>query len=172
MTFILRTETPPDHAAVRRVHEGAFATAAEAKLTDLLRMSNSFVPELSIVAEIDGELVGHVILTHATIEGRPDVTDFLVLGPIGVLPEKQKMGVGSALMNDALQRASSAGFRAVALIGHPTYYSRFGFLPGARFGLRSTYDVPEDVFMVCPLIENGLDAIRGTLLFPAEFGSV
>lgn len=161
-----------DKAAIFQVHETAFGRPAEAELADRLRASSSYVPELSLVAEIDDKIAGHVILTRATIEERPAQEGMLVLGPVGVLPEFQRQGVGSALIKEGLRRASELGYRGVALIGHPAYYPRFGFQPGSQLGFTSTYKVPDEVFMVLPLAEGSLDELRGRVLFPPEFAGL
>jgi predicted N-acetyltransferase YhbS len=93
----------------------------------------------------------------------------LVLGPIGVLPERQRRGIGGAMMHAALERAAALGFGAVLLIGHPTYYPRFGFAPASRFGLKTTYNVPDEVFMACLLRPEGLEGVSGMLVFPDAF---
>jgi putative acetyltransferase len=168
----IRSETPLDASAIRHVHEAAFGGGAEALLAELLRKSASFLPDLALVAEVDGEVVGHVLFSRAAIEGLPDEKGMLVLGPIGVLPPQQRRGIGCALIQEGLRRAARMGFRGVALIGHPTYYPRLGFQPGTRFGLRSTYDVPDDLFMARPLSPGSLDGLSGTVLYPSEFAGL
>lgn len=168
----VRQERSGDKAAIFGVHEAAFGRSVEAELADRLRASASYVPELSLVAEIDREIAGHSILTRATIEERPDQIGMLVLGPVGVLPRLQRQGVGSALIAEGLRRARGLGYGGVALIGHPTYYPRFGFRPGSRLGFTSTYNVPDEVFMVLPLFEGSLQELFGRVLFPPEFAGL
>lgn len=169
---MIRAEGSRDFERVRNVIHEAFGRDVEALLVDRLRGSARYIPELALVAETDEEVIGHILLTRATLDELPDERRMLVLGPIGVLPEYQRRGVGRTLIGVALRRAKELGYRGVALIGHPTYYPRFGFLPGSRFGLRTTYDVPNDVFMALALTEGSLEGISGLLHFPAEFAGV
>lgn len=100
-----------------------------------------------MVAEADGGIVGHVLLTRVDISSRPA----LALAPIGVLPQRQRRGVGSALVRAVLQAAATAGERLVVVLGEPAYYGRFGFVPASRYGVTSSYDVPDAVFQALPL---------------------
>ena len=90
-----------------------------------------YLPEFSIVAELDGEIVGHVISTR----GRAGELELLGLGPIGVVPRLQRHGIGTALMKENVARANAAGERGIALLGGPEYYSRFGFVPSTSLGV-------------------------------------
>ena len=90
-----------------------------------------YLPEFSIVAELDGEIVGHVISTRGWV----GELELLGLGPIGVVPRLQRHGIGSALMNETVARANAAGERGIALLGSPDYYSRFGFVPSTSLGV-------------------------------------
>jgi putative acetyltransferase len=137
---ILRRELPADRDAVREVHLQAFArqgvdVAPEAALVDDLRDDGDVVPGLSIVAEADGGsgggVVGHVVCSRARIGERPS----LGLGPLGVLPEHQRRGVGTALMHAVLAAADALGAAEVVLLGSPAYYARFGFALAATLGI-------------------------------------
>ncbi len=133
---ILRRELPSDRAAVREVHARAFArpdqdVAPEAVLVEGLRDDGDVVPGLSIVAEVDGGVVGHVVCSRARIGGAPS----LGLGPLGVLPEHQRRGVGLALVHGVLAAADALGASEVVLLGDPGYYSRFGFVLAVPLGV-------------------------------------
>lgn len=136
---IIRRETPADHDAVAAVHRAAFGDGApgpgdepaEVRLVSALRESDAWIPELALVAEHDGAVVGHVCLTRGRLDLRPVVG----LGPIGVLPGLQKTGVGSALMHASLAAADALGEPLVALLGHLDYYPRFGFVSGSSLGI-------------------------------------
>jgi putative acetyltransferase len=133
---ILRRELPADRDAVREVHLRAFArpgvdVAPEATLVDELRDDGDIVPGLSIVAEADGAVAGHVVCSRARIGGRGS----LGLGPLGVLPQHQRRGVGTALMHAVLAAADALGATEVVLLGSPDYYSRFGFVLAAPLGI-------------------------------------
>ena len=132
--MIVRRELPADHDAVRALHLAAFAPSeVEANLTDELREDAGFLPHLSLVA-VEGErIVGHVIATRGWLE--PFGTPVLGLGPLGVLPDRQRGGVGTALVHALLAVAEAADERLVALLGSPDYYRRFGFEPAAELGI-------------------------------------
>ncbi len=135
--MIIRREQPRDHDAVRAVHLAAFTRdpvsgavrapedVVEARLVDALRGDAGFLPHLSLVAELDDVVSGHVIVTRGWLE--PAGAPVLGLGPLGVLPDGQGRGVGTALVHSVLAVAEAAGETLVALLGEPAYYGRFGF---------------------------------------------
>ncbi|MCP3919788.1 MAG: N-acetyltransferase [bacterium] len=162
--MIVRTETPADHEAVRNVHALAFGGPGEAALVDALRAAGK--GRVSLVAEVDGEIVGHCLFSPMTVEG-----DAVVLGlaPVGVLPAWQSRGAGSALIRKGLETCHAD---AVVVLGHPSYYPRFGFVPASRFGLMSEYDVPDDHFMALELRPGALHDMRGVARYASEFGDL
>ncbi|SED26922.1 putative acetyltransferase [Rhodococcus koreensis] len=131
--MLIRRENAGDVDAVAEVHRQAFDGDApvEVGLVTRLRSSDDWIPQLALVADIDGTVVGHVCLTRATV----DATDVLALGPIGVLPGLQRDGVGSALMHAVLGGADARDEPLVALLGHLDYYPRFGFVSGTSVGI-------------------------------------
>jgi putative acetyltransferase len=129
--MIVRREQAADHDAVATITRLAFDRAVEAQLTAALRADAGFVPELSLVAERGGHVLGHVIGTRATIG---DVAA-LGLGPIAVAPRQQGEGIGTALMHAVLGGADALGFPAVVLLGDPGFYARFGFVLAAEHGI-------------------------------------
>ncbi len=145
-----RPADPSDRHAIRAVHLAAFPTPAEADLVDRLRADGDVEPSRSLVAEVDGEVVGHCLLTATTLE-RPDGTavvgPVVALGPIAVRPAWQGRHVGSALMRAALDRCEHDGAAAVVLVGSPTYYLRFGFGRARDVGLLPPAHWPDDVWM-------------------------
>lgn len=120
---LIRREVPSDVPDVRRVHVEAFGRAAEADVADQLRAAGDAIPALSLVAEIDGIVVGHVVGSRAHLGDRPTVA----LGPVGVLPAHQGQGVGSALLHAVLAAADALDFGEMVLLGSPVFYRRFGF---------------------------------------------
>ena len=120
-----------DRPWVHNVHATAFGRAAEADLTDQLRSDPGFIPELSLVAVEDNTVVGHVICTRATVDGQPA----LGLGPLGVLPGRQRAGVGSVLVHSVVAAADALGEPLVVLLGDPAYYRRFGFVLASEYGI-------------------------------------
>jgi predicted N-acetyltransferase YhbS len=143
--MIVRRERPAEFAAVHAVHLAAFAVdpvtgvhrstadVPEAPLVDALREDAGFLPHLSLVAVEDDEIVGHAIATRGWLE--PFGTPVLGLGPLGVRPDRQRSGVGSALVHALVAVAEAADERLVALLGSPAYYRRFGFVAAAELGI-------------------------------------
>jgi len=106
-SLIIRAETRADQRAIAAVTEVAFGKEREARMVDAIRASDRFVPELSLVAEFDARVIGHVLLSYVSFEERPERV--LELGPMSVLPEHQGRGVGSALVREALRVAEARG---------------------------------------------------------------
>ncbi len=144
--IVIRQETGDDIDAIREVVAAAFALAehsapptspggppGEVDLLDALRGDAGWLPALALVATADHRVVGHVVCTRAHIDGAPA----LGLGPLSVLPDRQREGIGGALMREVLARAEQSGESVVALLGDPAYYRRFGFAPGHALGVRS-----------------------------------
>jgi len=125
---IIRQEQPGDREAIQNVHRAAFGGEVEPKIAADLNASGDAVRELSLVAEIDGVVVGHVVTSRATItDSAGTKSPSLGLGPIGVLPEHQGKSIGSALMHASIAAADAMGHPMMVLLGNPNYYSRFGF---------------------------------------------
>jgi putative acetyltransferase len=147
----------------------AFKTSAEANLVDLLRQQAQ--PNVSLVADDRGVIVGHILFTPVTLTDRPELR-IIGLAPMAVVPAGQRQGIGSALVREGLDRCRQLGFGAVVVLGHVEYYPRFGFSPAARFGLSCEYDVPEDVFMALELAPGFLTGKAGTIRYHPAFSSV
>jgi putative acetyltransferase len=96
----------------------------------------------------------------------------VALGPVAVAPDHQKQGIGDQLIRAGLAMCHDRGDDIVAVLGHPTYYPRFGFVPAVRYGIKSEYDVPDDVFMLIELREGALAGRRGIVNYQAEFNEV
>jgi putative acetyltransferase len=177
--LIIRTEGREDYEQVHEVNIEAFEQREdEALLVRRIRDSGTFVPELSIVAEQNGKIVGHLLMSKSAVhEGRllndgqsETIHEVVVLAPIAVRPDYQGQGVGKHLIREGLKRCSELGFELVLLIGHPGYYPKFGFMPARPFGLELTqFTVPDEVFMVCELREGALNRIQGELRYPDAF---
>lgn len=154
---------------MRTVNAAAFETSAESNLIDALR--EQAMPIVSLVADDNGVIVGHIMFSAVTLSGHPDLK-VMGLGPMAVMPEHQRKGIGSALVRAGLEHCKRLGFVAVVVLGHAEYYPRFGFSPAARFGIRSEYDVPDDVFMAVELQPAALSGKTGTVKYHAAFASV
>lgn len=167
--MLIRAERDTDHAAVHAVNAAAFPTPLEADLVDALRRQAH--PLISLVAERDGAILGHILFSPVTLEGRPDLR-IMGLAPMSVAPEHQRSGIGSALVRAGLAECKQLGFSAVVVLGHPEYYPRFGFSPAVRYGLRSEYDVPDEVFMALELLPGALRDTTGMIKYHPAFSSV
>jgi len=167
--MLIRPERETDHATVHAINAAAFPTPLEADLVDALREQAH--PLISLVAESDGTILGHILFSPVTLDSRPGLP-IMGLAPMAVTPEHQSSGIGSALVRAGLEECRQKGFSAVVVLGHPEYYPRFGFVPAVRYGLRSEYDVPDEVFMVQELVPGALQGATGTIRYHAAFGSV
>lgn len=165
----VRAETDRDRDGVHAVHGSAFDTRAEADLVDLLRDQAS--PIVSIVAEEDGEVVGHILFSPVSLSGSSELP-VMGLAPMAVAPAAQRNGIGSALVRAGLDACRQAGVAAVVVLGHPEYYPRFGFVPSSRFGIDSEYDVPAEVFMALELRPDALQGRSGRVRYHAAFGDL
>lgn len=174
----LRNEKPEDREAILALAAEAFSVSPVTGLpvegepveVDILRRlfeSQEYLPELSVVAELDGEIVGHVISTRAWVDG----LELLGLGPIGVAPRLQRHGIGSALMRETVIRANAAGERGIALLGSTEYYPRFGFVPSASMGIEAPDKKWGDNFQFLPLaVWPG--GVHGTFRYAEPFAAV
>jgi putative acetyltransferase len=170
----VRQERKGDRAAIGRIVTAAFGRKNEARLVEALRASDAWVPELSLVAEEDRSAVGYVALTRASIRTVGGDVGLLALAPLAVSPEFQRRGIGGALVNASLQIAAARGERAVVLIGHPSYYPRFGFVPAAPLGLTSTFAQGEhaESFFARELKGGALTGVEGAVLFALPFDAL
>jgi putative acetyltransferase len=165
----VRAERPEDRAAVRAVNLAAFDTAAEANLVDALRDKAQSV--VSLVAEEGKEIVGHIMFSPVTMYGGQQFR-LIGLAPMAVVPARQRQGVGAALVHTGIARCTERGFGAVVVLGHRSYYPRFGFQPSIRFGITSEYEAPAEAFMVLELQPGYLSGITGVVRYHAAFKDV
>lgn len=165
----IRQENEGDELAIQAVNESAFETSEEARLVATLREQAQ--PLVSLVAEDGGEIIGHIMFSPVALDGHHEL-NIMGLAPMAVIPERQRQGVGSALVREGLEECKKLGFGAVVVLGHADYYPRFGFVPSVQYGIKSEYDVPENVFMVLELRSGYLDGVTGTIKYHAAFGSV
>ena len=157
--MIVRAQQADDYEPIRRVYAEAFrrtrfrppqdpgSVAPEVGLFEALWEAGDVIPECSFTALTDGVVVGHVTASRATVATDPVVA----VGPIGVLPDHQGTGIGSALMDAVLAAAAAAEVRLIALLGAPQYYSRFGFRPGSELGVIPPEPEWGDAFQARPL---------------------
>jgi HAD superfamily hydrolase (TIGR01509 family) len=168
-TLLLRPEIPGDLPGVRSVNEQTFPTPAESNLVDLCRQRDRVT--LSMVAILGGHVVGHGLFTPVTLEPSWDGRLAVGLGPLAVLPEFQRTGIGSRLVRAGLDRLRGLEAGFVVVLGAPAYYSRFGFQPGHALGLSSDYG-DGDEFQVLELHPGLLAGMQGRVRYAPEFAEL
>jgi putative acetyltransferase len=162
----IRAEQAGDAAAIYSLHCAAFPTDAEARLVDRLRDNGN--ARISLVAEDEGLLVGHILFSPVSIVGHPGDGSGLGLAPVAVLPDHQHLGIGSSLIRAGLAACRHAGYRFIVLLGHPAYYPRFGFQKASLVGLRNEYGADE-AFMILQLLPGSLPVGGGLVKYGTEF---
>lgn len=171
MSITIRTENISDYLQVHNVNFIAFGNREdEARLVERIRATRNFVPQLSIVAEEHGKVVGHLLMSKAEIIEGEKRHEVIVLAPIAVRPDYQRQGIGKQLIHEGITRCKELGYYIVFLIGHPSYYPKFGFKSARQYGLElNQFEVSDEVFMVCELKEDELLNIKGELKYPSVF---
>jgi len=164
----IRPEEPGDIAAIHAINKNAFGQPTEADLVDLLRVA---CPDaVSLVAVEDGQVVGHIFFSPVTITAETGATQGMGVAPMAVVPERQRHGIGSRLVEAGLQILREQFCPFVIVLGHPEYYPRFGFVPDSQHGLTCQWEgVPDDVFMVLICDEAFMAGVSGVARYRAEF---
>lgn len=164
----VRRETAADRAAVHTLNSAAFGQAAEADLVDALRNAAGVI---SLVAEIDGQVTGHILFSPVTLAGHESLA-IAGLAPMAVTPERQRQGVGSALVRAGIGKCRQAGVGAVVVLGHAQYYPRFGFATAIERGIGCEYEAPPEAFMLLELQPGYLRGASGTIRYHPAFDAV
>ncbi|WP_353146815.1 N-acetyltransferase [Chryseobacterium sp.] len=173
----IRQEEEKDYQEVFQLTEEAFRTMEHSDhqehfLVEKLRKSEAFIPELSLVAEAEnGEIAGHLLFTKIKIENNSNSFDSLALAPVSVRHEFQNQGIGGKLILEGHRIARDLGYQSVILIGHESYYPRFGYKKTSNFGISFPFDIPEENGMAVELVQNGLKNREGVIKYPKEFGT-
>jgi putative acetyltransferase len=172
----IRPEALRDHQAIDDLVTRAFGSPAEARLVEALRESSAYIPDLALVAAVGPKVVGHVMIGTCDVvcDAEPDAgssVSAVMLAPLAVDPDHQRAGIGGRLVREATERAAGAGHALVVLEGDPAYYSRFGFEPADRFGLRLPLPdwAPAEAAQVLRLRPD-LPVPSGRVVYPASFG--
>jgi putative acetyltransferase len=166
----IRCETLPDYTVIAKVNMLAFGQENEAKLVDKIRASDCYISELSLVAEVENIVVGHILFSYIDLVGEERL-QVLSLAPLAVLPQFQRRGIGSALIKAGLEIAETKKEAIVIVLGHPEFYTRFGFKSSVVYGIESPFPVPEQFFMVKPL-QSYQENYKGKVLYPPAFDEV
>lgn len=174
MEIKLRQENEKDYKSVFQLIEKAFeheeySDHKEQFLVERLRKSDAFIPELSIVAELENKIIGHILLTKLEIKNDLESFESLALAPVSVLPEFQGKGIGSKLIMHSHKVAKDLGYKSIILLGHQDYYPRFGYELCKKYNIEMPFDVPAENCMVIALVENGLAGVSGKVVYPSAF---
>lgn len=174
MDIRIRQEQTKDYDTIHKIVELAFrdmedSDHSEPFLVDRLRQTDAFIPELSLVAEADGKIIGHILLTKVEIVSANKSVPSLGLAPVSVLPDYQNRGVGSALIREAHKRAAELGYDSVVLLGHKDYYPRFGYKQAIDFGIEFPFDAPHAYCMATELRPEGLKGVQGMIQYAPPF---
>ena len=168
MDVKIRQETKADSAKVLEVVRLAFGRNVESQLVEKFRQNPKYIPELSLVAEYEGQVIGHILLFPIDVKVDGDILRTLVLAPLSVHPGFQKRGVGGELVKAGLATVKQRGCLSVLVVGHPEYYPRFGFGRASEWGFAMKEVVPSDAFMVVEFVEGGLRRCRESFSIPME----
>ncbi len=173
---LIRLATDADRPQIRELLRSAFGQEDEADLVDDIVNSIGYLPDLEVVADDGGVVVGHVMLTRAQIEeALPGMMmrniPAVALAPLAVHPSRQNSGLGSELVREVLDRARILGERIALVLGHPEFYPRFGFHEALSYGIMPPHEVRSDAWMVAELAPGGLTEVRGTARFAAPFNN-
>lgn len=166
MIFV-RPEQPQDYAAVYQINAQAFEGNVEAQLVEAVREAAQ--PLISLVAVVDGDVVGHILFSPVTVGEGEAATQAMGLGPMAVLPDHQNKGIGSQLIQAGLQACRQMGEPVVFVLGHEDYYPRFGFEPAASKGLRYQSPQFDPYFMVIELRDGALNGRKGYVTYHPAF---
>ena len=168
--MVIRKAGTKDYEIIYSLVQQAFGSARHADgneqdLVNLLRKSEAYIPELSLVAEMGGKIVGHIMFTKAMVGNKA----VLALAPLSVLPEYQKKGIGAALIKEGHRIAGELGYGYSVVLGSGEYYPKMGYLPADKFGIKPSFEVPNENFMACRLKEDA-PGVNGIMKYAKEFG--
>jgi predicted N-acetyltransferase YhbS len=172
MKILIRPEQPSDTDEIYELNKTAFGQDNEARLVDLIRKGQGFIPELSLVAISENKIIGYILFSKVFIVNGDNRHETLALAPMAVNPKWQKQGIGAKLITQGLQAAKDLGYTSAIVLGHELYYPRFGFLPATKWNIKAPIDLPANVFMAIELVPNGLANISGTVEYPVEFSTI
>jgi putative acetyltransferase len=167
-SITVRPESNEDFRAIDVVHISAFGGEAEAQLVSTLRESATYNKELSLVAELGGRIVGHVLLTRVPLRRDGEEKHVLALGPMSVVPSQSHRGIGSKLIQASIMLAKEKGYGTIVVLGHPEYYRRFGFVMAKDQGVSCNLPAPEDALTVMEIVDGNL-AGGGHIEYPEPF---
>lgn len=172
MNLKIRSESQSDYSSITLVNELAFGQQNEGILVEKLRKKQNYNKELSLVALLSAEVVGHILFFPVSIDDGVSQHPTLALAPVSVLPDFQNLGIGTQLIKTGLKKSADVGFQSVIVLGHPGYYHKFGFKPASLFDIKAPLEVADEVFMALELVQGSLSGISGVVVYPNEFRDV
>ena len=172
--LVIRQETVADYDRVSEIIEEAFrneeySDQKEHILVDSLRKSEAFIPELSLIAEYQGTIIGHILLTRIKIRRDDKSFESLALAPVSVAPNYQNMGVGGKLIKQAHKIVKALHYKSIVVLGHEAYYPKFGYELAGKYGIKIPFEAPDENCMVIELVEDGLQGVSGIVEYAGEF---
>ena len=167
MLIEIREERSDDVAAVREVNRRAFGQDQESNIVDALRTNGGAL--LSLVATVNGQVAGHIMYSPLTVA---ENVLGVALGPMAVVPEYQRQGIGTQLIEAGNRKIKDAGYPFIIVVGHAEYYPRFGFRPAGEYGIKCEWDVPNEVFMLLVLNEAKMQGSSGLAKYRHEFSTI
>lgn len=174
MNVVIREEKASERQVIFNLIKEAFKDEQQSDhkehyLVDNIRESDAYIPELALVAEMDGVVVGHILYSKIHIVDGDQKVESIALAPVSVLPAYQNKGIGSQLIKKSLQIAVDQGYASVIVLGHKEYYPRFGFKPASNWGITAPFEVPNEYFMALELEEGALENISGVVEYSKPF---
>jgi putative acetyltransferase len=163
----IREERPGDVGPIRDLNQRAFGQSQEGNIVDTLRSNGAAL--LSLVATLNGRVVGHILYSPASVGGE---IMGAALGPMAVLPEQQRRGIGGKLVEAGNRKLQETGCPFIIVVGHPDYYPRFGFTPASAYGIKCEWEVPDDVFMLLVLDQAKMQGVSGLAKYRHEFSTI
>lgn len=164
----IRKETREDYESIDEVNRQAFEQEFEGQMIRKIREGKNFIPELSLVASDETDIMGHILFSKIKIQGEKEY-ETLALAPIAVKPQYQQKGIGKKLVRAGLKKAKDLGFGSVIVLGHSDYFPQFGFQKASQWKIKCSFDVPDEAFMAIQLIPGDLEDKSGTVIYPKEF---
>ncbi|MBD3184578.1 GNAT family N-acetyltransferase [Candidatus Poribacteria bacterium] len=168
MNIVIRKEKEKDYKNIFKVNKLAFGQEDESRLVEQIRSTDNFIPDLSLVAEVDNNIVGYILFSKIKILGS-SIFDTLALAPMAVLPKFQGLGIGSELIKEGMEKAKELGFNSIIVLGHKDYYPKYGFKKASGWKIKCPFEVPDEAFMAIELSDKALEDKAGIVVYPDEF---
>lgn len=174
MSLNICQSSPQDLEEIVLLVKKAFQNAEhtdgkEHVLVERLQKSKNFIPELSLIARQDNQIVGYLLFTEIYIQFDENKYTSLALAPVAVLPEYQKQGIGKNLIRKGHEVARKLGYTTAIVLGDPNYYALFGYEKSSLYGIYSPFEVPEEFFMIKELVKGATKGLSGKVIYPKEF---